>query len=262
MVTGTVTETARVLEIGTANLRRAVDELPDFGEVVLSAFLMRRTLLIDDGFQGVRIIGSRFSPDAHRLRDFATRNGIPYTWIDLEVDQQADTLLRQLGVEASATPIVIGPDGQSFSNPSVGDFARYMGISIGAESDQLYDLVVVGAGPAGLAASVYAASEGLRVLTVDAVATGGQAGTSTRIENYLGFPAGISGAELTRNALLQALKFGARISVPTAALKLGVQGGERIVTLDDKTKVRTRCVLVASGVAYRKLDVPRFDELD
>jgi thioredoxin reductase (NADPH) len=262
MVTGTVTETARVLEIGTANLRRAVDELPDFGEVVLSAFLMRRTLLIDDGFQGVRIIGSRFSPDAHRLRDFATRNGIPYTWIDLEVDQQADTLLRQLGVEASATPIVIGPDGRSFSNPSVGDFARYMGISIGAESDQLYDLVVVGAGPAGLAASVYAASEGLRVLTVDAVATGGQAGTSTRIENYLGFPAGISGAELTRNALLQALKFGARISVPTAALKLGVQGGERIVTLDDNTKVRTRCVLVASGVAYRKLDVPRFDEFD
>jgi len=262
MVTGVVIESGHVLQLSTNELRRAVDELPELGDTILTAFLMRRTLLLDDGFKGVKIIGSRFSPDAHRLRDFATRNGIPYTWVDLETDRQADALVQQFGVDASATPIVIGPDGKSFSNPSVTEFARYMGIAVSAEPDQLYDLVVVGAGPAGLAASVYAASEGLHVLTVDAVAAGGQAGTSTRIENYLGFPAGISGAELTRNALLQALKFGARVSVPARVVALHLSGGERVVTLDDGTSVRTRCILVASGVAYRKLDVPRFDEFD
>jgi thioredoxin reductase (NADPH) len=118
--------------------------------------------------------------------------------------------------------------------------------------------VVVGAGPAGLAASVYAASEGLDVLTADALAAGGQAGTSTRIENYLGFPTGISGAELARNALLQAQRFGARITVPVTVRSLGIDGGERIVTLTDGTRLRTRCVLVASGVKYRKLDLPEF----
>jgi thioredoxin reductase (NADPH) len=262
LVTGRVAEDGRVLQLSNAELRRAVDELPELGEILVKAFLMRRTLLIGGEFEGVTIIGSRFSPDAHRLRDFATRNAVPIRWIDLDADEQADALLRQFNIPASATPIVLGSDGEWVSNPSIADFARCMGLEATLEPDHLYDLVVVGAGPAGLAASVYAASEGLDVLTLDALAAGGQAGTSSRIENYLGFPAGISGAELTRNALLQAQKFGAKITVPAPVRSLGLDGGERVVTLADGTRILTRCVLVASGVEYRKLDVPGFADFD
>jgi thioredoxin reductase (NADPH) len=262
LVTGRASEDGRVLQLSRAELRRAVDELPELGETILKAFLMRRTLLLGAGFEGVKIIGSRFSPDAHRLRDFATRNAVPFTWLDLDTDEQADALLRQLGVPPSATPIVMGRQGRWYRNPSLADFARCAGLTPTLEDDHVYDLVVVGAGPAGLAASVYAASEGLDVLTTDALAAGGQAGTSSRIENYLGFPTGISGAELTRNALIQAQRFGARITVPCEVRSLGIDGGERIVTLADGTRLRTRCVLVATGVEYRKLDVPRFADFD
>jgi thioredoxin reductase (NADPH) len=262
LVTGRMAEDGRVLQLNTAELRRAVDELPELGEIILKAFLMRRTLLLSGGFEGVKIVGSRFSADAHRLRDFATRNAVPFTWIDLEMDEQAEALLRQFGVPPSATPIVIERDGQWMSNPSITDFAHYLGLAAEPAPGHVYDLVIVGAGPAGLAASVYAASEGLDVLTLDAVAAGGQAGTSSRIENYLGFPTGISGAELTRNALLQAQKFGACITVPATVTALRVDGGERAVLLDDNTEVRARCVLVASGVAYRKIDVAGLADFD
>jgi thioredoxin reductase (NADPH) len=262
LVTGSAAEDGRVLELTNAELRRAVEELPELGRVLAKAFLMRRALLLGEEYEAVTIIGSRFSPDAHRLRDFATRNGVPVRWMDLDADEEADALLRQFNIPASATPIVLGTDGEWVSNPSIADFARCMGLEATLEADHLYDLVVVGAGPAGLAASVYAASEGLEVLTVDALAAGGQAGTSSLIENYLGFPAGISGDELTRNALFQAQKFGAKITVPAEVRSLGLDGGERVVTLTDGTRVRTRCVLVASGVEYRKLDVPGFTDFE
>jgi thioredoxin reductase (NADPH) len=255
-------EQGRLLQLSAEELRRAVDELPQLGQTIIKAFLMRRALLLQRGLETVKIIGSRFSPDAHRLRDFATRNGIPFRWMDLEADEQADALLRQLGIPASATPIVIGRQGRWASNPSLGEFAHCAGLTATLVEDHVYDLVVVGAGPAGLGAAVYAASEGLDVLTIDALAAGGQAGTSSRIENYLGFPAGISGAELTRNALVQAQRFGARVTVPCAAKSLGLDAGDRVITLADGTRLRTRCVLVASGVEYRKLDVPRFAEFE
>jgi thioredoxin reductase (NADPH) len=262
LVTGRAAEGGRVLELSNADLRRVVDELPELGQILAKAFLLRRALLISEEVEGVTIIGSRFSPDAHRLRDFATRNGVPARWIDLDADEEADALLRQFNIPASATPIVLGSDGEWVSNPSIADFARCMGLEATLEPDHVYDLVVVGAGPAGLAASVYAASEGLDVLTVDALAAGGQAGTSSMIENYLGFPAGISGEELTRNALFQAQKFGAKITVPSKVRSLGLDGGERVVTLTDGTRLLTRCVLVASGVEYRKLDVPGFADFE
>ena len=262
LVTGRAAEAGRVLELSSAELRQAVDELPELGQILARAFLLRRALLLGEEYEAVTIIGSRFSPDAHRLRDFATRNGVPIRWMDLEADEQADLLLRQFNIPASATPIVLSSDGEWVSNPSIADFARCMGLEATLEPDHMYDLVVVGAGPAGLAASVYAASEGLEVLTLDALAAGGQAGTSSLIENYLGFPAGISGDELTRNALFQAQKFGAKITVPAEVRSLGLDGGERVVTLTDDSRILTRCVLVASGVEYRKLDVPRFGDFE
>jgi thioredoxin reductase (NADPH) len=262
LVTARATVRGEVLELSAAALRRAVDALPEIGEVVLKAFLTRRTLLLRDGFEGIKIIGSRFSPDAHRLRDFATRNAIPFTWIDLEADEQAETLLRQFGVPASATPVVIGRDGNYLANPTLAQLGHCAGLDAAIDPSEVYDLIVVGAGPAGLAAAVYAASEGLDVLVIEAIATGGQAGTSSRIENYLGFPTGISGAELMRNALLQAQKFGARITLPGTVRRLGITAGVRVITLDDGAQIRSKCVLVATGVDYRRLDVPRLSEFE
>jgi thioredoxin reductase (NADPH) len=262
LVEGRAAGDGRVLQFDAKGLRQVVDELPDLGSTFLKAFLMRRQLLLETGFEGVRIIGSRFSPEAHRLRDFAYRNGIPFRWYDLETDEQAEALLRQFNVPVSATPIVMDAEGNWHSNPSFGDIGACMGMVQRMEEGHVYDLVVVGAGPAGLAASVYAASEGLDVLTVEKIAPGGQAGTSTWIENYLGFPAGISGKELTQNALLQAQKFGARITVPCTVRSLGIDGGERIITLTDGTRLRARSILIASGVVYRRLDIPNFSEFE
>jgi thioredoxin reductase (NADPH) len=262
LVEGRVIEAGEVLELQPEQIRRAIGEMPEISEILLRAFLMRRTLLLGQGYQGIRIIGSRFSPEAHHLREFCSRNAIPHTWLDVEEDAEAEVLLRTFGVGPDQTPIVIGRDGQWRSNPSVADLARYMGLNAHLDPGDAYDLVVVGAGPAGLAASVYASSEGLRTLTLEAVAPGGQAGTSSRIENYLGFPTGISGADLAARALLQAQKFGAQISVPGTVASLGVDGGMRVVRLDDGTRITTRCVLVASGAEYRSLEVPGLREME
>ncbi|HEY7504487.1 MAG TPA: FAD-dependent oxidoreductase [Gemmatimonadales bacterium] len=262
LVEGRATRDGRVVQLDAGELRRAVEELPELGATLLKAFIARRRLLLEEGFEGVRIIGSRFSPEAHRLRDFASRNGIPFRFLDLETDAQAEELLRQFHVPVSATPIVMDSEGTWHSNPSLADIGACMGMMKRMEEGHVYDLVVVGAGPAGLAASVYAASEGLDVLTLDSIAPGGQAGTSARIDNYLGFPETISGRELTERALLQAEKFGARIMVPSTVRSLGIDEGERVVTLADGTRLRSRCVLVATGVSYRRLDIANFPEFE
>ncbi|HET7470144.1 MAG TPA: FAD-dependent oxidoreductase [Gemmatimonadales bacterium] len=262
LVTVRAARDSRLIELDGPGLLRAVDELPDVGEAVVRAFLLRRQMLIDTGTVGVQIVGSRFSPAAHQLRDFATRNLVPFRWVDVENDPEAEILLRRANYSPADTPVVIGKSGKYAKNPTIAQFAHCAGLTATFSDDHVYDLVVVGAGPAGLAASVYAASEGLDVMTADQLAAGGQAGTSARIENYLGFPAGISGKDLTTNALVQAQRFGARITVPCLVRSLGLDGGDRVVTLADSTRLRTRCVLVASGVAYRKLEVPRFADFE
>ena len=260
LVTGRAVQDGNLLELSPPDLRRAVEELPDLGDTIIKAFIQRRELIRADGFEGVKIIGSRFSPDAHRLRDFAQRNAIPYRFMDLETDPEAEVLLREMAVPPAETPIVVGLQGKFHRNPSNEQFANCAGLTGELEPGHVYDLVVVGAGPAGLAASVYAASEGLDVLTLDAMGAGGQAGASSRIENYLGFPTGISGEELTQNAMVQAQRLGAQITVGSPVASLGLDGGDRHVTLENGTRLQTRCVLVASGVEYRKLAVPRFEE--
>ena len=262
LVTARVAADGEVVELSASALRDVVDESPELGEIIVKAFLLRRSLLLSDGFEGLKIIGSRFSADAHRLRDFATRNAIPFTWIDLESDPQAEQLLRQFGIPASDTPVVIGREGRFLRRPSIEDLASCAGLDIDLDPAEVHDLIVVGAGPSGLAAAVYGASEGLDVVVLERLATGGQAGTSSRIENYLGFPAGISGAELTRNALLQAQRFGARITVPGEVARLGIEEGVRVITLADGARLRTRCILVATGVSYRRLDLPNFRDFE
>ena len=211
-----VVESGEVIQVRGERLRAIVSGEPGLGDVILRAYLARRTILIGLG-TGPRVIGSRFSADTRRLRVFLARNRMPHGFLDLEEDSGADALLREVGVEPQETPIVLRGE-EMLRNPSNAQLARALGLHAPSRAQAVYDLLVVGAGPAGLAASVYGASEGLSTVAIDAVATGGQAGTSTRIENYLGFPAGISGMDLAERAAIQADKFGARLSVPADAV--------------------------------------------
>jgi thioredoxin reductase (NADPH) len=256
-----VYEPGAVLAVPLAAVRELVARDPALGNLILRTYITRRELLVGS-ITGIRIIGSRFSPETRQLREFVARNRLPMTWIDLEQDQTADELLRQLHVGRDETPVVILRDGQVLRNPSVAELARMLGQPVPSSPDGLLDLVVVGAGPAGLAAAVYGASEGLSTVVLDAVATGGQAGTSSRIENYLGFPSGISGAELADRAVVQARKFGARLSVPARATALDQREGLQVVRLDDGIELPSRTVIVATGARYRRLDVPRREEFE
>jgi thioredoxin reductase (NADPH) len=262
LVTARVREAGDVIQVEARVLRHIVNELPELGELLLTAFLTRRTLLLSEGLEGIKIIGSRFSPASHQLRDFASRNAIPYTWLDLETDPNAEALLRATGIPPSAMPVVICRDGKWVSNPTLQAFAHTLGLDHDIDESEIYDLVVVGAGPAGLAAAVYASSEGLRTLALDALAAGGQAGTSSRIENYLGFPIGISGHELAQNALIQAQKFGTHFAVPKNVNVLRRDGGTIVIGLEDGGEIRARSLLIASGIEYKRLDVPRLRELE
>lgn len=211
-------------------------------------------------FAGVRVIGHRWSPKSHQAKDFMARNQVPYSWLDLEKEPEAARLLTQLGLQSPALPLLIFPDGECLQAPSNQEIAAKVGLQIRAES-ALYDLVVVGGGPAGLAAAVYGASEGLSTLVIEREAPGGQAGMSSRIENYLGFPSGISGGELARRAVIQARRFGAEILSTQEVVGLVVRGAYRGVVLRDGTEVGARAVVIATGVSYRRLDVPGTEAL-
>ena len=218
-----------VFEISGEALRHVLNQCPSLSDIILQAFIARRQLLRESpNFIGLRVIGSRYSPDTFRVRDFLARNRVLFTWVDLETDPQVDRLLKEFGVTEADTPVVACAHMLLLRNPSNQKLADEIGIHQSLE-DTVYDLLVVGAGPAGLAAAVYGASEGLRTAVLDSVAPGGQAGASMRIENYLGFPTGLTGAELTDRATLQANKFGAHLSVPTAATRLSFENGYAIL---------------------------------
>ncbi|MEN3361809.1 MAG: thioredoxin reductase [Mycobacteriales bacterium] len=260
-LTAVVTEPGAVLAVPTSSLRELVARDAAFGDVILRAYLLRQSLLIGLG-DGIRILGSRFSSDTRRLLEFAARNRLPHRWIDLEEDAEAEILLRELQVRPEETPVLVWRDREVLRNPSNAEVARGLGLPALGTPQRVCDLVVVGAGPAGLAAAVYGSSEGLDTLVLDAVATGGQAERSPRIENYLGFPAGLPGAELADRAVIQAQKFGARLAVPADAVGLGERDGYHVVRLADGNSVTARAVLIATGVRYRELAVPRMAEFE
>ena len=209
---------------------------------------------------GVRVVGHRFSKESHDLRDFLARNRVPARWLDVERDGEARELLQIAGVDADRLPVALLEDGAVLERPTTLELAERLGISHQPALEH-YDLVIVGGGPAGLAAAVYGASEGLRTVMVEREAPGGQAGQSSRIENYLGFPAGLSGSDLARRATDQARRLGAELLTVQDAVGLRAEGAGRLVELSGGGALSSNCVLIASGVAYRQLQAPGFAEL-
>lgn len=260
-VTAVAETDVEVLEIPYDRLKEAVAQSQALGDLILRAFILRRNIHAGLGV-GLRIIGSRYSADTRMLRDFASRNRVPYRWEDVEEDPEAELTLQAFGIPPDQTPVVIWKGRKVLRNPSTTDLAEVIGLREEAPPRDAHDILVVGAGPAGLAAAVNAAAEGLSTIVLDGVATGGQAGTSSQIENYLGFPAGISGAELADRAVVQARKFGAVFTIPGEAQSLERVDGHFVVGLTDGDHVEAYTVVLATGVRYRRLDIPGMDRLE
>jgi thioredoxin reductase (NADPH) len=253
-VTTVVREDGAVLAVPAAKVQRLVDSLP-LGEFLLQVVIHRRLRLLRLGI-GLQILGSGGSPETQRLRRFAARNRLPHTWIDLDGGRVPARVLDALNCDPARTPAVVLPGGTLLERPSLLEVARAWGMSEAADDRVACDVAIVGAGPAGLAAAVYAASEGLATVVVDALAPGGQAGTSPEVENYLGFPSGLAGAELAERALEQAKKFGARFLIPREVVGLAERDGAYVVSLADGGEAVAKTVVIATGVAPRTPDVP------
>jgi thioredoxin reductase (NADPH) len=211
-------------------------------------------------FEGVRVVGHRWSPAGTEIKDFLGRNFIPYQWLDIETDETGKQLMTTSKTDASCLPLVVFSDGSFMPKPSVAAVAAKLNLKTKADLP-FYDLVVIGAGPAGLAAAVYGAADGLHTLLIEREAPGGQAGRSSRIENYLGFPTGLSGGDLARRAVAQARRFGVEILTPQEVSGIRVEGSARVVRLADGSEIAGRALLVASGIAYRKLNIPGSEKL-
>jgi thioredoxin reductase (NADPH) len=255
-------EASSLLEIGRANLRRMFETDSILGEIFLRVFLLRRSYLIGHSVGDALLIGSNHSSDTLRLREFLSRNGHPHTYVDVERDQDVQAILDQFEVKVTDIPVLICRGTLVLRNPSNADAAECFGLNAGIDEGEVYDLIVVGAGPSGLAAAVYGASEGLNVLVIESNAPGGQAGSSSRIENYLGFPTGISGQDLAGRAFVQAEKFGAHIAIARSARALKCARSPYSLQLDDGKTVQARSIIVAAGAQYRKLDLPNVAQFE
>jgi thioredoxin reductase (NADPH) len=253
IVSGIAQGNVRAYRVPHERMRRLLNEIPDLSDMLLEAFQLRRRLLEESGFLGIRLVGSARSKETMRLREFFYRNHVPHTFFDI-ADEDGQAQLRQMDVREDETP-ALACRKATVKRPSLSRVAECLGISRNVE-DAVYDLLIIGAGPSGLAAAVYGGSEGLSTLVVDSIGPGGQAGSSSKIENFIGFPAGLSGTELANRGYLQSLKFGARFSAPTSVRSLErSDDGCLHAKLCSGQTAKARCVLVASGVSYRQLDI-------
>jgi len=262
LVSGITMVESRLIRITRDNFRRLVSGEPDIGEIIMRAFILRRVNIIQQSIGGVVLIGPGHGADVLRLQRFLVRNGYPHRLIDTDIDPKAAGLLDTFDVQPHLFPVVVSPDHRMLMNPSTAELADRLGLTESLEPGYVHDVAVVGAGPAGLAAAVYAASEGLDTIVIEGMAPGGQAGTSSKIENYLGFPTGISGQALAGRAQIQAQKFGARLAISRHVERLHCTSQPYELELDDGQRVTARAVVVATGARYRKLDVPNYDRYE
>ena len=244
------------------NLRAVMIAEPELGDRIMRALILRRVSLIEAGAGGPVLIGPEDAPDVVRLQGFLARNAYPYQVLDPAGDRDAADLVDKYAPDSSDLPLAVCPKGTILKNPSEADLARALGMVRMDEQDRTYDVAIVGAGPAGLATAVYAASEGLSIVVFDAQAFGGQAGASARIENYLGFPIGISGRDLTGRAYVQAQKFGAEMVIPTEVARLDCGQNPLMLEFADGDLTKASAVVIASGARYRRLDVPNLSEFE
>jgi len=259
LVRGRVTEPGEFLELTGEALRSLVAKDAELSEILMRAFILRRLALISHGYGNVILMGSRHSAQTLHLREFLSRNGHPYTYIDLDTDLSSQALLDRFAVKATEVPVVICNGRDVLRSPSIQRLANCLGLNDGVDGTHVRDVIVVGAGPAGLAAAVYAASEGLNVLVIETSAPGGQAGSSSKIENYLGFPMGISGQELASRAATQARKFGANMMIARSVVRLDCDLRPYRVFLDCGDPLATRSIVIATGAQYNK---PRLENLE
>jgi len=255
-------EPGTLLEINRADLRRIMQTDVALGEIFLNAFISRRVYLIANSVGDAVLIGSSHSSDTMRLREFLTRNGHPHHYLDIDTDSSVHAILEQFGIPLTDIPVLICRGDQALRNPSNAEAAACFGLNDEIDQGEVCDLIVVGGGPSGLAAAVYGASEGLTVQVLERNAPGGQAGASSRIENYLGFPLGISGQELASRAFIQAEKFGARIAIARSATALKSTRSPYTVELDDGKLVRGRSIIMAAGGRYRRLELPNLAQFE
>ena len=261
-VMGRVAEGGEVLELSGAGLRSLIARDAELSEIIMRAFILRRLALITNNLGNIILMGSRHSAATLRLREFLSRNGHPYTYVDLDTDRTSQELLDRFNVKLEEVPVVICNEGRVLRNPTPQKLADGLGLNVHLDGSQVRDLIIVGAGPSGLAAAVYAASEGLDVLVIETEAPGGQAGSSSKIENYLGFPTGVSGQELASRALTQAQKFGAKMIVARSVVKLNCDQRPYRVFLEDGTVLPTRAIVIATGAQYNKPKLPNLRKFE
>jgi len=256
--TGVVVEPGEVLVVPADKLQRLISRDQVLGDLIVRTMVARRNWVLTTR-AGPRIIGSRSQPDTRRLLEFAGRNRLPHVWLDIDADPAADIVLRRHSTPCDQTPVVVMRGGRLLSRPSNAELARAVGIGTAPKPGVTYDVAIIGAGPAGLAAAVYGASEGLATVVIDELAVGGQIGTTSKIENYLGFPVGISGTEFAQRAFLQVLRFGASIVLPASATGLSRQGDRCIVHLDTGDRITALSVIIATGSSYRQIEADGID---
>jgi thioredoxin reductase (NADPH) len=263
LVSANTASDSRILRIKPDDFRRIIAGEQDIAEILVRAFILRRVAIITNAFGGVVILGPSHGSNTLRLQSFLSRNGYPQRLLDTEEGKHdGDELFKTYHFRADQLPAVIGQSGQVWHNPSNAEIADGLGLTCKLNPDMIFDVVVVGGGPAGLAAAVYAASEGLSTLIIEGVAPGGQAGTSSKIENYLGFPTGISGQALAARALVQALKFGARMVLSRPVVRMECSSHPYRLHIEGGQSVQARSVVVASGARYRKLNLPDYDRFE